>query len=79
MRRPVVNDSSSMAAMSEGLAIATFNLRPSCPSGNTKCFSATAAGIMLSVAEVTASNSAIVACGVRVCSASTTPSVSMSR
>lgn len=79
MRRPVVNDSSSITAMSEGLAIATFSLRPSCTSGNTKCFSATAAGIIASVADVTPSNSAIVACGVRLCSESTAPSVSISR
>jgi hypothetical protein len=63
MRRPVEKDSSSTAAMSKGLAIATFSRRPSCASGNTKSRSATAAGIMPSVAEVTASNSAIVGCG----------------
>ena len=63
MRRPVVNDSSSTAAMSVGLAIASFSLRPSTASGNTKCFSASSAEIALSVADVTASNSAIVACG----------------
>jgi hypothetical protein len=62
-RRPVVNDSSSTAAMSKGLAIATFMRRPSTTSGNTKCFSASAAVIVLSVADVTASNSAIVAWG----------------
>lgn len=62
-RRPVVNDSSSTAAMSNGLAIATLIRRPSTASGKTKCFSAIDAGITLSVATVTASNSAIVACG----------------
>jgi hypothetical protein len=34
-RSPVVNEISSTAAMSEGLAIATFSLRPSTESGNT--------------------------------------------
>jgi hypothetical protein len=63
MRRPVVNPSSSTVAMSKGLAIAIFRRRPSCESGNTMCFSATAAGIRESVATVTASNSSTVACG----------------
>jgi hypothetical protein len=62
-RSPVVNDISSIAAMSVGLAMATLRRRPSCDSGNTKSRSAMAAGIMLSVATVTASNSAMVACG----------------
>ncbi len=60
---PVLNDSSSTAAMSKGLAIATFRRRPSCTSGKAKCFSASAAGMQLSVATVTDSNSSIVACG----------------
>jgi hypothetical protein len=63
MRSPVVNDSSSTAAMSKGLHIATFSRRASCTSGNTMCFSAVAAGISASVDDVTASNSSIVACG----------------
>jgi hypothetical protein len=62
-RSPEVNDSWSVVAMSEGLAMATLRRRPSWDSGKTKCFSATAAGIMLSVATVTASNSATVAWG----------------
>ncbi len=63
MRRPVRNDSSSTAAMSKGLAIANFRRRPSTESGKTKCFSTSSAEMVASVADVTASNSAIVACG----------------
>ncbi len=56
-RSPVLNEISSTAATSNGLAIANRRRLPSTPSGNTKCFSASAVGTKVSVAEETCSNS----------------------
>jgi hypothetical protein len=62
-RSPVMKEISSTAAKSNGLAIATRRRLPSTASGNTKCFSASAVGIVDSVADVTCSNSDSTASG----------------
>nr|WP_254627632.1 hypothetical protein [Myxococcus sp. CA040A] len=59
----MMNPSASVCWISKGLAIATFNRRPSWASGKARCFSASAAGSNLNVASVTTSKSASWATG----------------